>query len=188
VADALAFLYEEHEGILDLCNQLTGGAGEPGGTPRERWGTAQRLVIAGSKHEVIEEQFLWPLVRQRVKGGQFLSDAGIEQEAGAKNLLHELNHMQADNSHFMTMVHQVASHLRDHVTYEQNQIFPKLQMLLTAQELAELGDQLVLAKKAAPTRPHPHASPDPRFLKTMGPLVAAMDRALDAVTGRGRGA
>lgn len=70
---ALRLLADEHQRLLELVNALTGAAGDPDGTPQERRRTAQRLVASGSAHEAIEEQFLWPLVRE-ASGGAPLED------------------------------------------------------------------------------------------------------------------
>jgi hypothetical protein len=53
--------------------------------------------------------------------------------------------------------------------------------------LDEIGDKMALAKKAAPTRPHPHTPPKPGVLKSVGVAAAAADKVRDALSGRGEG-
>lgn len=179
-------LSEDHRQLLALANQLTGGAGEPSGTVEARQRLAQRLVILGSVHQAVEEQHLWPLVRQRLDGGDALATAGLQQEIGARKLLHELNHVHAGNSHFDTLVFTVASTIRDHMTYEESQIWPKLQLACAGDELDRVGDAMDGARASAPTRPHPHLPTDGRLLQAVSPLLGTVDRAYDRVTGRGR--
>ena len=183
--NALALLAENHQKLLELANALTGAAGDPSGTPRERRRTAQRLVALGSAHEAIEEQFFWPLVRD-LDGGAPLALAGLDQEQTLKDHLQELQHMQAGNVHFGTAVFSIASHLRGHVTYEESQIWPKVQLAVSAATLDELGHEMEKAWPLSPTRPHPKTPPDPQLLKTLGPVIGAVDRVIDVVTLRGR--
>jgi hypothetical protein len=49
----------------------------------------------------------------------------------------------------------------------------------------EIGTKIAEGKKTAPTRPHPNTPPSPGTLKTAGPAAAAVDKARDAMTGRG---
>lgn len=179
-------LCRDHERMRQLANRLTGGKGDPPGSPREQHKLAERLVMEGSAHEAIEEQFFWPVVRDRLEGGDALASAGIQQEMGARNLLHELNRMKAGNQHFMTIVFSIASHLRSHATYEEVQIWPKLELALDRADLESIGNAMEAARKLAPTRPHPHTPPVAGLLRTVGPLVGAVDRAVDAMTLRGR--
>lgn len=179
-------LSADHSRLLDLSNQLTGGVGDPLGSTKEQRRAAEHLVMEGSKHEAIEEQCFWPLVRDRLDGGGALAVAGIQHEVRARSLLHELNRVQPGGDTFMTLVFTTASHIRDHLTYEESQVWPKLQLALDSEELERLGTQLHQAKRTAPTRPHPHTPPDARLLRTVGPLTGLVDRALDRLTMRGR--
>lgn len=183
--NAIGVLTAQHQELLELSNALTGAAGDPPATPKERHRTAQRLVMAGSRHEAVEEQWFWPAVRE-LDGGAPLALAGLEQERTLRDLLHELDHMKAGNVHFTTAIFVAASQIRDHVTYEESQILPKLQLAVPEEELERLGRRLEAAWHIAPTRPHPKAPADSRLLKAMGPAVATVDRALDMLTGRGR--
>lgn len=183
--NALSVLAAQHQSLLTLSNALTGATGEPPGTPRERHRAAQRLVMAGSRHEAVEEQWLWPAVRE-LAGGASLALAGLEQEQTLRDLLHELEHMKAGNAHFTSAVFVAASQIRDHVTYEESRILPKLQLAVSEEELERLGTRLEAAWHVAPTRPHPKTPADAQVLRVLGPAMAAVDRARDAVTGRGR--
>lgn len=184
--DPFEVLGEDHRRLLELGNELTGGAGEPTGTPGERRRVARRLVVEGSKHEAIEEQHLWPVVRGRLGPGQALADRGLGEERRAKKLLHQLDRMSAGNVHFKTISFMVVSTIRDHVAFEEGQVWPKLRLALNDRELDEIGEKLASARRLAPTRPHPLLPPNDLVLATVGPLAAATDRLRDLVTGRGR--
>src|SRR5262245_66050253 len=52
---------------------------------------AERLVMESSRHEAAEEEFFWPVVRQRVPNGDKLAEHGISQETEAKKVLAKLD-------------------------------------------------------------------------------------------------
>ena len=73
---------------------------------------------------------------------------------------------------------------REHIEFEQEVVWPKLEAAVPREELEKIGQQLELAKKIAPTRPHPETPPNPLLLKTLGMLTAVLDHLRDAITGR----
>lgn len=184
---AFAVLARDHAEIFALLNELTGGSGTPVRDPRARKALAEKLVIAESRHEVLEERFFWPLVRERVPGGAELADAALWQEADAKDALHEFNHIQAKNEVFTSATHDLMSKIREHISFEENQVWPKLRLALSDEEVRALGEQMEAARPRAPTRPHPRTPPDPRVLRIAAPIVGPLDRARDLAVGRGHG-
>lgn len=187
MADAISVLMADHQRLLELVSSLTGGAGAPSAdNPKERKATATRLVIEASKHEAIEEQWLWPEVRRRLAKGDDLVRTGIDQEQLAKRLLEEIDHMSAGNGDFASLVDRISAAIREHVSFEESNVFPKLQLHMEPHELEELGDRLEAARALAPTRPHPMTPPTPQALRTVGVVVATLDRARDLIAGRGR--
>ena len=63
-------------------------------------------------------------------------------------------------------------------------MLPRLRKALTKKELDQLGEQMRVAKKAAPTRPHPKTPSKPPANVAAGAVAAVVDRARDAVQGR----
>jgi hypothetical protein len=74
--------------------------------------------------------------------------------------------------------------LRDHVQDEETTQFPQLRAHLPTATLVELKDKVELAKKVAPTRPHPAAPNAELFHKLAAPGVGLVDRLRDRLTGR----
>jgi hypothetical protein len=184
MSDALAVLADDHHHVLELLDRLAGGA--VGSQDAERRTVAQQLAIAESKHEAIEEQCFWPLVRSQLDNGDELAEQAIEQEEAGKKLIHELDHTPAESPDFEAVLHRLDRAVREHIAFEEGQVWPKLRLSLGEPELAELGRRLESAGRTAPTRPHPRTPSNPRLLGTVGPAVGALDRARDAVTGRGK--
>jgi thymidine phosphorylase len=130
--------------------------------------------------------YFWPAVRERVPDGDQLAAKAIGQEQEAKEVLAKLDKLDADNPEFEELLTTFITAAREHIAFEETQVWPSLRSALTEPEAAELGDKLVEAKKTAPTRPHPNTPPKPGVLKAAGPAAAAMDRVRDAATGRGQ--
>lgn len=147
---------------------------------------AEELIIDESKHEAVEEMYFWPAVRERIPDGDQLAGKAIGQEQEAKEVLTKLDKLDADNPEFEALLSEFITAGREHIAFEETQVWPSLRSALTEAEAAELGDKITEAKKTAPTRPHPHTPPKPGVLKTAGPAAAAMDRVRDAATGRGQ--
>lgn len=142
-----------------------------------------QLVIDESQHEAVEEMYFWPTVQERAEMGDVLAERALEQEQMAKQMLEELEGSKGAERD--RLIHSFATAAREHIAYEQDQVWPKLRPVLTAKEAEDLGTRLEEAKRTAPTRPHSHTPPNPSVLKSAGPVAAAMDKVRDAVRGRG---
>ncbi len=182
--DVFTVLAADHDRILALSSRLTGDAAAPQAGPRERKAIASELVAEMSRHEVVEEMLVWPVVRDLADDGQELCAVALEQEATGKRLLNELAKTSPGNEEFDTLTHSVAALLREHISYEQNIVWPRLRLRLNQGEARQLGSRIERAKRLAPTRPHPHVPPRPELLKKIGPAVAVLDKARDAVLRR----
>lgn len=184
VDDVFTVLAADHERILALSNRLTGGKAEPDASPKERKAIADELVTELSRHEVVEEMLFWPAVRDRANDGGELSRVALEQEATGKRLLNELVKTKPGNEDFDTLTHSVAAMLREHISYEENIVWPRLRLKLSAEEASRLGTEAARAERRAPTRPHPHVPPQPGLLKKIAPAAAVLDRARNAMVRR----
>jgi hemerythrin superfamily protein len=182
-------LGHDHDEVKRMLDELeTGptaatGASENGLALRKKM--AEQLVIEESKHEAVEEMYFWPAVRERVPDGDRLADTAIGQEQEGKEVLDKLDKAEAADPEFERLVTEFIKAAREHIGYEETQVWPLLRTALSAQEASDLGNQLEEAKKSAPTRPHPRTPASPGVLKKAGPAVAAADQFRDAASGRG---
>jgi iron-sulfur cluster repair protein YtfE (RIC family) len=181
VTDLFTLLGADHDRILALSSRLTGGSSVPSVPPRERKAIADQMMAELSRHEVAEEMLIWPLVRERVDDGDQISQIALNQEQTGKRALSELAHTSPGSEEFDTLVHTVAAQLREHISYEQNIVWPKLRLRLTDEEARQLGTAIERAERRAPSRPHPHVPPNPGLLRKMAPAAAVLDRVRNAV-------
>jgi hemerythrin-like domain-containing protein len=187
VFDALT---QDHEGVKRMLSELergpTHGTGASDDQLALRKKMAEELVIEESKHEAVEEMYIWPAVRKQLAEGDRLADEAIAQEQEGKQVLDKLDKCEAGDREFEKLLAEFIKAGREHIAYEENEVWPGLRAALSAEEAQELGEKFVTAKKTAPTRPHPHTPPSPAALKTAGPVAAVADKARDAASGRGQ--
>jgi hemerythrin-like domain-containing protein len=182
--DAISFLRADHKSVLGLLEVLDGA---PSGSGSQFGGLdtlVTNLIIAESQHEAIEEQWFWPAVRRALDDGDELADKAIQQEQDGKKLLEQLKNSKPGQPQYQQALQAFVSAGREHIEFEQNDVFPKLEAAVSREQLEAIGRQLETAKKVAPTRPHPGTPPSSLLLKTVGLLVAVVDHLRDALTGR----
>lgn len=188
--DAITFLREDHVKVLAMLDELEHAPadGRPA-TPDDqaaRKRLVTELVMAESAHEAVEEQYFWPSVRHWLEEGRDLAAPAVKQEEAAKHVLHQLEKLEPDDPNFEDLVCRIIADGREHIAYEEREVWPIVQQRMASSELDELGEKMSKAKKMAPTRPHPHTPPKPGVLKTAGAAAALADKLRDAATGRGK--
>lgn len=185
--DALELLRQDHEKVLIMLTELETEPVVVGADQLQaRKKLVTDLVIAESRHEAIEEQYFWPMVRDSVPGGEKLAQRAVEQEDAAKQVLAALDKADPAQSDFEPMVRRIVTDSRAHIDYEQTAVWPKVLSTVDKSTLEQLGEKMAKARNMAPTRPHPATPSSPGALKTAGMAAAATDKVRDTLTGRGR--
>ncbi len=187
VFDVLA---KDHAEVKQMLADLESGAtietGASNAELAQRKKMVEQLVIEESKHEALEEMYFWPAVRDKLPDGDKLAAAAIDQEQEGKEVLDKLDKLDASDGEFEELVTTFIKAGREHITYEETQVWPSLRSALSAQEASEIGTKIEEGKKTAPTRPHPHTPASPGVLKSAGPAAAAADKARDRMSDRGQ--
>jgi hemerythrin superfamily protein len=175
--DAVQLIQSDHREVEKLFKEFE--RAEHAGEPARAAAVARALVRELSVHAAIEEQFVYPALREHA-GDRPVLDA-LEEHHGAKVTLDEIDALPPGARRLASKVRVLAASVRRHVEEEERQLLPALSRALDARQLRELGETLLRAKEAAPTRPHP-ASPDtPPGNLFVAPLAAIVDRSLDAL-------
>jgi uncharacterized protein YdcH (DUF465 family) len=189
MADVFTVLAKDHEEVKGMLAELEKGPTRATGASEDqlalRKKMTEELIIEESKHEALEEMYFWHAVREHLADGDTLADTATRQEQDAKHVLAELDKLQADDAEFEKLLGKFILDAREHIAFEETQVWPGLRTALTAETASELGGKIAEGKKTAPTRPHPHTPPSPGALKATGPVAAAADKVRDAITGRG---
>jgi hemerythrin-like domain-containing protein len=139
------------------------------------------VIEALSVHAAIEEQVLYPAVRDRLadEEGQVLE--ALEEHHVVKWTLSELDGMEPDHERFDAKFTVLIENVRHHVKEEESDLFPQVRQAFTRSELADLGDAMVEAKATAPTKPHPRSPDEP----PMNALAAAATNPFDTLRSAG---
>jgi hypothetical protein len=161
MTDLWTIMQSDHDRIWGLLSRLTGSDAVHG--EQERRTTARQLVAVVSGHEAAEELVIWPAARQLSPGGADISAEALEQESHLKWALDELSRLAHAHEEFDACARVVAGLARTHLTYEQNQAWPRLGDELSAADSAHLTAQWLstrwlTARRHSSTRPHPRIS------------------------------
>lgn len=182
--DALTFLRADHESVLGMVESLERGRGFSEAELQDRAHLATGLVIAASQHEAVEEQFFWPAVRRALPDGDELADRALDQEDAGKHLLQRIEDAKVGSRDFEQALTEFIGAIREHIDFEQNQVWPAFGRAQPPAELEELGSKMAAAKKTAPTRPHPTTPSTPGAQKSAGLVGAVADKVRDVFSGR----
>jgi hemerythrin-like domain-containing protein len=186
--DVFVVLGQDHAEVKDLLIALEDSPGAGGGASEAvlaaRGEVVRRLIMNSSAHEAAEEQHFWPAVRHQVPKGDRFANEAIEQESEAKKVLDKLDGLAPTDPEFDALVAEFMPAARQHIEFEETQVWPELRAVLSPGQADEFGAQVARAREHGPTRPHPHAPANPTALKTAGPAIAVIDRLRDALSGR----
>jgi hemerythrin superfamily protein len=181
--DAIAVIKADHATVNQLFKRYRSAGKTAYKTKRS---IADRVVRELSVHAAIEEQVLYPAVRRSVPTGERLVDEALAEHQRLKETLVVLDKLPADDERFDRTMRATIDETRHHVREEEssNGMLGRLRASLDRDELVAMAKTLKLAKKAAPTRPHPHAPSTPPGNIVVGTAAALVDKARDAVRRR----
>jgi hemerythrin superfamily protein len=178
--DVIDILTTDHQDVLGLIETI------PGSPPDQRRDLADTVIAEIVRHSVAEEMYVYPAMREHLPDGDSEVQHDIEEHQELEETMKKLEGADADGPEFARLVDQLREQLTHHATDEEQNQFPQLREAIPAADLRTLGQKVLLAKQAAPTRPHPGSPHAELFHKTLGPGVGLVDKLRDAVTGRAR--
>jgi hypothetical protein len=172
--DVISVLLHDHHEVEVLFAEIEQLRGiETADARRHRGTLTEKVVIELVKHSVAE--------RIDAREAERLT---VEQ-AASETTMKELEKLHPGQPDFETRLHALMTEIRAHVLEEEQQAFPRMQLVFSRAELVEMGRKVEAVKKRAPTRPHPGAPDEPPGDKLVGPLIGFVDRMRDALSGRG---
>jgi hypothetical protein len=186
MADVFTVLRADHEQVKAMLARLEDGpAASDGATADQlarRLQLVEEVIIEESRHEAAEQQCFWPVVRALGPDGARVAEQALEQEEDGEKVLSKLSKLPPDDERFEALLTGFITAARAHILYEEAHAWPLLSVEISQARAEELGEQVIAAKRLAPTRPHPGipAQGGP------GKVAAAADKLRDTVTGRSR--
>lgn len=131
------------------------------------------------RHFVAEEQYLLPAVRERLDGGEQLSDAEFAEHERIENILKRLD----DDSDAAAGMGELTTAFAEHVRRQESDLIPKVVAALDPDTLAELGEGALGAEQLAPTHPRAFVPKSATLSKITSWLEGLVDKSIDS---RGR--
>ncbi len=170
--DAIHVLTEDHRRVEELFVRFeqTGD-----GAHKRRQDLVQRITEALSVHASIEEEIFYPAARRVGRDGVDDVLEALEEHHLVKLTLAELETMDPSHERYGAKVTVLIESVRHHVKEEERELFPSVRNTLDRAQLRDIGDELVAAKRTAPTRPHPEAPDTPPGNIVAQVLTAPLD-------------
>lgn len=176
--DVVDFLITQHKQIKALFAETLSASGKE----RERAFVELRRLLA--VHETVEEEIVHPRAKRKIANGRSIVEERLEEEHEAKTVLQKLEKLDVDSAEFTRQLIKLRDAVLDHANHEERDEFAKLGEELSSDELEQMGRAAKLAEAIAPTRPHPGVESQVANMLA-GPFAAMMDRARDAIIGKG---
>ncbi len=99
------------------------------------------------QHTKLEEEIVYPALRDEVPDGEGMAEHAEDEHKEARQLIGRIRQTE-DPEHLDELVQELQSAIEEHVSEEENEVFPKMESALGAQRLEQLGADLE-AQKAA---------------------------------------
>jgi hemerythrin superfamily protein len=176
---AIEVLTQDHRTVEQLFRQY-----ETAPSLEDKREIVNQIVRELSIHAAIEEEILYPTVRETVPDGDQLVQESVREHSQVKQVLADIDGLPEHDLELDQRVGQLIRDIQHHVQEEEGEMFPKLEQALGPELLVGMGRELEEAKKRAPTRPHPQAPDQPPGIKVAGPVAALLDRIRDKIQGR----
>jgi len=182
--DAITLLKNDHKTVEQLFKRFE-KAGDRAFVQKRQ--IVDRIIEELSVHAAVEEQVFYPAASATVPDSEDIALESVEEHHVVKILLDELEKMDPHDERFDAKVTVLIENVRHHVEEEETEFFPKVREELGRNDLNEVGDAMVEAKKTAPTHPHPMAPDTPPGNVAAGLVAGIQDRVGDVVSGVAQG-
>jgi hypothetical protein len=147
----------------------------------ERQKLGQEIIEELSLHAVVEEQLIYPLLRERDARTEDRVLNALEEHHAVKLILAELDELSSDHERYRAKVHVVREAVEMHIEEEEAKLLPRLDAMLDADERRRLAEGILAMKAVAPNHPHPGAPDTPPGLGITGLIAKVADTGLDVV-------
>lgn len=123
-------------------------------TAQKKLELARRICLELTVHAQIEEEIFYPAVRQAIKDTDLLDEAQVEHQS-AKDLIAQIQGMDAADPMFDAKVKVLGEYVDHHVKEEKGEMFPKartarkLDLVAMREELESRKEALMTEMEAA---------------------------------------
>ena len=121
---ALLILMEDHKRVRKLFADFKKFKQSQDGADAEKADLVRQICQELLIHAQVEEEIFYPAVREAIADQDIMDEADVEHD-GAKNLIEQIQAMDADESHFDAKVKVLGEMIDHHVTEEREKMFPQ---------------------------------------------------------------
>ncbi|MGW2374279.1 MULTISPECIES: hemerythrin domain-containing protein [Kitasatospora] len=148
--DAIVLLREDHKEVRRLFREYRGLAdGDDGARHR----TVQKIVEELTVHTYLEDELVYPRIRQELPGLAEEMDRAEQEHHVADLLCEELSRMTPDDEGYDAKTAVLIDAVERHIEQEEADWFPMVRAALGRTELRELGERMQAVRETAPRRP-----------------------------------
>ncbi len=148
--DAIVLLKEDHKEIRRLFKEFQ-QAGE--NATARKGHLVDKIIEALTVHTYIENEVMYPRVRELLPDLEDDVLESYEEHHVADLLVVELAGMKPGAERFDAKTTVLIENVTHHIEEEEQDWFPKVREGLGRKALQEIGEELLAAKKKAPTKP-----------------------------------
>jgi hemerythrin superfamily protein len=174
--DPIQLIRKDHATVKALFRRF-----EKADRTSERQKLGQEIIEELSVHAVIEEQLIYPLLREREVRLEDRVLNALEEHHAVKLVLAELDTLDADHERYRAKVHVVRESVEMHIEGEEAKLLPRLEAALDADESKSLAEAMLRLKEIAPNYPHPSAPDTPPGLSIAGLIAKLTDSGKDVL-------
>lgn len=144
VKDACDLLDADHKAVKKMFSDFEELTEAKGNTREKKRALAEKICNELMVHTQIEEEIFYPAIRKAVKDDLMMNEADVEH-AGAKDLIAQIQGMNASDPLFDAKVTVLGEYIDHHVKEERTEMFPKARA--TKVDLVKLKDALQMRKE-----------------------------------------
>lgn len=141
--DAIELLKADHKEVKQLFKdyeKLISSQGDD----EEKQALATKICTLLTVHATIEEEIFYPATRASIQAQDLLDEAEVEH-AGAKDLIAQIQGMQAGDPLYDAKVTVLGEYIDHHVKEEEGEMFPKVKK--SNLDLDSIGQELSIRKE-----------------------------------------
>lgn len=197
MADVFDILRRDHDEVSALLEHLAVGPAASTGASEEelrlRKQLTDQLITEEARHGAAEDEYIWPVVRERIPDGNLLADQAATRERQARKIRGSLRKLSATDDEFDRLLIQYVRDGRAHITYQETQVWPQLRQVLSQREADDLARKLEQAAEKRPQQPAARArrgqraAANPALRRDPGAAITAADTLHGILTGPARG-
>ncbi|KQV77588.1 hemerythrin [Nocardioides sp. Root122] len=148
--DAIVLLKEDHKQVRKVFRDFQ-SAGEDATERKGR--LVEQMIGLLTQHTYIENEVMYPRVRELLPDLEDDVLESYEEHHVADVLVMELSGMKPTDERFDAKTTVLIENVLHHMDEEEQDWFPKVRDGLGRKALQEIGEELLAAKKKAPTKP-----------------------------------